>query len=210
MENLESCCLVAIKYVLFDHVIAISEGIREMLLAEGVAPHTVTYVRSAVDAGPYLNPADAAVFRQKFNLPEKSIVLDMVAQLIPRKGHRHLFKAIESLDPNNSNMRVALFGKGPLQSELEQADSASGLSDILRFGGLCTDLPAWLGEVDILAHSAGMEGSGVPLLQASAAAVPTMASIVGGMPEACWTARPASSLRWRCGRPDFRIAPPAE
>lgn len=184
VDNPEPRWLVALKYRLYDHVITISEGIREVLLAEGVLPRKVTCVRSAVDAAPYLQPVDGGAFRREFDLPENSVVIGMVAQLIPRKGHRYLLEAIRNLRADYPQLRVILFGKGPLQSELESAVLANGLSDIVCFAGFRTDLPTWLGGLDILAHPADMEGLGVSLLQASAAAVPIVASRAGGMPEA--------------------------
>jgi len=184
VDNPESRWLVALKYKLYDHVITISEGIREVLLAEGVAPHTVTCVRSAVSAGPYLHRVDAAAFRHKFGFPENAFVVGMVAQLIPRKGHRYLFKAILDLRENFPTLRIVLFGKGPLPNELENIVLRDGLSQIVCFAGFRDDLSKWLGGLDILAHPADMEGLGVSLLEAAAAGVPIVASRVGGMPEA--------------------------
>ncbi|HWU97635.1 MAG TPA: glycosyltransferase [Oxalicibacterium sp.] len=184
VDNPESRLQVALKYRLYDHVITISEGIRRVLLDEGLSPQRVTCVRSAVDAAPYLNPVDRAAFRREFSLPDQSIIIGMVAQLIPRKGHRYLIEAVASLRGSFPDLRVLLFGKGPLQSELENEIEKNGLGDIIRFAGFRNDLPQWLGGLDILAHPADMEGLGVSLLQASAAAVPIVTSRAGGLPEA--------------------------
>lgn len=184
VDNPEPRWLVALKYRLFDHVITISEGIRAVLLAEGLAPHKVSCVRSAVDAAPYLAPVNAGTFRREFGLPENALVIGMVAQLIPRKGHRYLLEAVRTLRQDYPELHVVLFGQGPMREELENAVAAEGLSGIVRFAGFRNDLPQWLGGLDILAHPADMEGLGVSLLQASAAAVPIVASRAGGMPEA--------------------------
>lgn len=184
VDNPEPRWLVSLKYRLYDHVITISEGIRQVLLSEGLPPERVTCVRSAVDAEPYLHPVEHTAMRHEFCLPENSIVIGMVAQLIPRKGHRYLIDAVEKLSMERPDIRVLLFGQGPLRPELEAEIARRGLSDIIRFTGFRHDLPQWLGGLDILAHPADMEGLGVSLLQASAAAVPIIASRAGGMPEA--------------------------
>jgi glycosyltransferase involved in cell wall biosynthesis len=67
---------------------------------------------------------------------------------------------------------------------LETIISQRGLADIISFTGFRNDLPQWMGGLDILAHPADKEGLGVSLLQASAAAVPIVASRAGGLPEA--------------------------
>jgi glycosyltransferase involved in cell wall biosynthesis len=61
---------------------------------------------------------------------------------------------------------------------------AAGLAGAVRFTGFRHDLPRWLGGLDMLVHPADMEGLGVSLLQASAAAVPIVTSRAGGLPEA--------------------------
>ena len=184
VDNPEARWQVALKYRLYDHVITISEGIRRVLLDEGLEPQKVTCVRSAVDAEPYLHAVDRAAFQREFGLPPQAIVVGMVAQLISRKGHRYLIEAVAALREHYPDLRVLFFGRGPLQAELENEIAQAGLADVIRLAGFRNDLPQWLGGLDILAHPADMEGLGVSLLQASAAGVPIITSRAGGLPEA--------------------------
>lgn len=184
VDNPESRWQVALKYRLYDHVITISEGIRHVLIEEGLSAHRVSCVRSAVEVAPYLRAVDRQSLTKEFDLPENVVVVGMIAQLIPRKGHRYLLAAIQRLQHDYPSLRVLLFGKGPLQEEIETEIKKRGLSSIVRLMGFRTDLANWLGGIDILAHPADMEGLGVSLLQASAAAVPIVTSRAGGLPEA--------------------------
>lgn len=184
VDNPESRLAVALKYRLYDHVITISEGIRQVLLSEGLAPAKVSCVRSAVDATPYLAPVDRAAFRAEFGLPADALVAGVVAQLIPRKGHRYLLAALPALLTRHPRLQVLIFGQGPLEAELRAEVDAAGLAGAVRFTGFRHDLPRWLGGLDMLVHPADMEGLGVSLLQASAAAVPIVTSRAGGLPEA--------------------------
>lgn len=184
VDNPESRLAVALKYRLYDHVITISEGIRQVLLSEGLAPGKVSCVRSAVDATPYLAPVDRAAFCTEFGLPADALVAGVVAQLIPRKGHRYLLAALPALLARHPALKVLIFGQGPLEAELRAEVDAAGLADAVHFTGFRHDLPRWLGGLDMLVHPADMEGLGVSLLQASAAAVPIVTSRAGGLPEA--------------------------
>ena len=184
VDNPESRLAVAIKYRLYDHVITISEGIRQVLLSEGLAPGKVSCVRSAVDATPYLAPVDRAAFCAEFGLPADALVAGVVAQLIPRKGHRYLLAALPALLARHPRLQVLIFGQGPLEAELRAEVEAAGLAGAVHFTGFRHDLPRWLGGLDLLVHPADMEGLGVSLLQASAAAVPIVTSRAGGLPEA--------------------------
>ncbi|QID16662.1 glycosyltransferase family 4 protein [Nitrogeniibacter mangrovi] len=184
VDNPESRWAVTLKYGLYAHVITISEGIRQVLLAEGLAPERVSCVRSALDPAPYLREYDKAAFRATLDLPADTPVAGMVAQLIPRKGHRHLLAALPRVLERHPRLQVLVFGRGPLEAELRQAIADANLGDHVRLMGFVDDLPAQLGCLDLLVHPADMEGLGVSLLQASAAQVPIIACRAGGMPEA--------------------------
>lgn len=184
VDNPEPRWLVAAKYRLFDHVITISEGIRQVLLSEGLAPERVTCVRSALDPAPYLIDYDKAGYRARLGLAADTPLAGMVAQLIPRKGHRHLLAALPGVLAQHPELQVLVFGRGPLEAELAAAIRAQGLEAKVRLMGFVDDLPQVLGCLDLLVHPADMEGLGVSLLQAAAARLPIIASRAGGMPEA--------------------------
>ncbi|TVO57752.1 glycosyltransferase family 4 protein [Denitromonas halophila] len=184
VDNPEARWAVSLKYRLFDHVITISEGIRQVLLAEGLAPEKVSCVRSAVDPAPYLHDYDKAAFRADLGFEADTPIVGMVAQLIQRKGHRYLLAALPAVLAEHPTLQVLIYGRGPLEAELRQAVADQGLADNVQLMGFADDLPAQLGCLDLLVHPADMEGLGVSLLQASAARVPIIASRAGGMPEA--------------------------
>lgn len=184
VDNPEARWVVKLKYRLYDHVITISEGIRQVLLTEGLAPEQVSCVRSAVDAKPYLIDYDPAGFKAALGIAQDALLVGTVAQLIPRKGHRHLLAALPQVLAKHPKLQLLIFGRGPLEGELKQTISNQGLAEQVRLMGFHDDLPALLGCLDLLVHPADMEGLGVSLLQASAARVPIIATRAGGMPEA--------------------------
>lgn len=184
VDNRERAWVAAVKYRLYDRVVAISDGIRDVLLDEGVAPQRLRRVRSALDAAPWLHQVDRAAFRREFGFDDDALVVGVIAQLIRRKGHRHLFEVLPRLRAAHPQVRVLLFGQGPLRGELETRVDREGLSPIVHFAGFRDDLSDWLGGLDIVAHPADREGLGISLLQAQAAAVPVVATRAGGMPEA--------------------------
>ena len=181
VDNPESRAWVALKYRLHDRVIAISQGIADVLAGEGVPASKLRVVRSSLDPAPWRLPVSRGEFAAEFGVPENAVWIGVVAQLIERKGHRVLFDALRALG-DRSRLRVVCFGQGPLRETLER--EAADLGGTVRFAGFRTDLSRWVGALDLLVHPALMEGLGVSLLQASAAGVPIIASRAGGMPEA--------------------------
>lgn len=184
VDNPEPPWLARRKYRLYDRVITISEGIRQVLLTEGVEPDRVLCVHSAVDAGAYATTCDRAWLDAELRLPARAPLAGMVAQLIPRKGHSVLLEAVRAVLAKHPDLQVLLFGKGPLEAELETKIRERNLQRHVRLAGFRTDLHRILGCLDLLVHPALMEGLGVSLLQAAAAGVPIIASRAGGMPEA--------------------------
>src|SRR5690606_5092196 len=118
------------KYRLHDRVIAISQGIAEVLAGEGVPPSKLRVVRSSLDPRPWQSAESRAVLAAEFGLPTDPLIIGVVAQLIERKGHRVLFAALRTL-PDRSRLRVICFGQGPLREALER--EAADLGEVVRF-----------------------------------------------------------------------------
>lgn len=183
VDNPESPLIAKLKYRLFDRVITISNGIREVLLSEGVAAERVICVHSAVDAEKFDRPAERDWFLKEFGLPPEARAVAVIAQLIHRKGHRHLLAALPEILEKHTDLYVLLFGKGPLHDELQQQIQSLGFQERVRLTGFRDDLDRVLPCLYGVVHPADMEGLGVSLLQAAAAGVPLIGTNAGGIPE---------------------------
>ncbi len=184
VDNPEPPVWVRWKYRLYQRVITISEGIYRVLLDEGVEPAKLVCVRSAVGPESFEQECDRAWFHEAFGLSDNTTTLAVVAQLIPRKGHRFLLHAMPALLKAFPDLRLLLFGQGPLEDELKRQVDEMGLQGQITFAGFRTDLAKILPCLDLVVHPALMEGLGISLLQAAAAGVPIVAVNAGGMPEA--------------------------
>ncbi|HWH72651.1 MAG TPA: glycosyltransferase [Methylibium sp.] len=184
VDNPEPRWWVARKYRLYAQVIAISEGIRRVLLAEGLTPQQVVCVHSAVDTEAYRPaPGERAWVRAEFGLPADAPLIAMAAQFIPRKGHRTLLAALPAVFAAQPQARVLLFGQGPEHAAIDALVRQAGWGDRVLLPGFRRDLARIVPGIDVLAHPAEMEGLGVALLQAAACGVPIVAGRAGGIPE---------------------------
>jgi len=183
VDNPEPGWLARLKYRQFAHVVTISEGIRRVLLKEGVASGHVSCVHSAVDLDAWQQPCDVDWFRQEFGLPEDARAVGVIAQLIPRKGHRFLIEAVPRILTKVPGAHFLFFGKGPLETDLRGLCEKQGMGDRFVFAGFREDLSRIVPCLDLVVHPALMEGLGVSLLQAAAAGVPIVGAGAGGIPE---------------------------
>jgi glycosyltransferase involved in cell wall biosynthesis len=184
VDNPEPRWLARPKYALYARVIAISEGIRRVLLQEGVPPGHVVRVSSAVDAGAFDRPCDRDWLQSALGADGRRPLAGMIAQLIPRKGHDVLLEALPRVLERSPDLLVVLLGKGPREQEIAAEIRRRGLGGNVRLLGFREDLDRLLCCLDLVVHPALMEGLGVSLLQAAAAGVPLVASRAGGLPEA--------------------------
>jgi len=183
-DNPEHRLAVALKYRLHDRVIAISQGIGNVLLSEGLPASKLRVVRSAVDWERFARPCRRTEVCARLGVFPQARLVGVVAQLIERKGHHFLIEALPSVVREFPDLRVIFFGKGPAEEDLRRRIAAAGLADHVLLGGFRKDLPDILPCLELLVHPATMEGLGVSLLQAASAGVPVIASDTGGMPEA--------------------------
>ena len=183
VDNPEPALVARVKYRFYDRIVTISEGIRRVLLSEGIPKDRIVCVPSGVDHRRYRQPCDRRWFQREFDLLPAHRTIAMIAQFIPRKGHRLLVEAARQILISWPDARFLLFGKGPLEKEIRRLCKHSRIADKVIFGGFRDDLERILPCLDLLVHPAEMEGLGVSLLQAAAAGIPIIASRVGGIPE---------------------------
>ena len=183
VDNPEPPRLARAKYRLYDRVVTISEGIRQVLLTEGVVADKVVCVPSAVDISRYENVCEKAWFCREFGIQPCDKVIGLIAQFIARKGHRYLIEAAPGILAHFPETRFLFLGQGHLQKKLQEVSRRTNIADQLRFAGFRTDLERILPCLDLVVHPATMEGLGVCLLQAAASGLPIVATRVGGIPE---------------------------
>ncbi len=184
VDNIESPLLFHLKYRLYDKVIAISEGIGNVLIKQGLAKDKLHIVHSSINVDDYNKSYDKIAFRQTFDINgEQTLVIGVIAQLIQRKGHRYLLACLPDIIYKHPNIHVLFFGKGPQREALEQEVRTKQLTNFVTFTGFRDDLSQWFGCLDLLVHPADIEGLGVSLLQTGAAGVAMIGSNTGGIPE---------------------------
>ena len=183
VDNPEPRWIVKRKYAMYDRVVTISDGIRQVLLSEGLDENKITLVRSAVDFSSFPDPISRDVFLQRFGLSDDNLVIGCAAQLIERKGHRFLIDALPDVASQFPQLSVLLFGKGSQEKALKQQVTRLGLDKIVSFPGFVDDIKSIYPHLDILVHPALMEGLGVALIEASYCKLPIIAARAGGIPE---------------------------
>lgn len=183
VDNREAPWVARAKYGLYVKIIAISEAIRGVLVSETIPWDRIVCIPSAIDPNPYQRPCDFSWFQETFELAPANRTLGVVAQLIPRKGHRFLLEAAPAILARFPETKFLFFGQGPQRADLERLCHEKGITHAVRFAGFRKDMDRILPCLDLVVHPATMEGLGVCLLEAASSGRPIVASRAGGIPE---------------------------
>jgi len=127
------------------------------------------------------NSEGRAEARARLGLADDEFGFGSVARLNRMKNHALLVRSYAEIRPNKH--RLILIGDGPERQALERLTEQLGIKSIVRFLGLRSDVPNLLCGLDVFALPSLSEGYSLALLEASAAAVPIIATDVGGNSE---------------------------
>lgn len=126
------------------------------------------------------NGVDTDIYRPEGKFASRPLVIGTVARLSPEKDQRTLLAAFQLVLKQVSNARLVFVGDGPSATELKSLANTLGIADHVDFLGERSDIPAQLNTFGIFALSSVTEGLSMTLLEAMAAALPIVATDVGG------------------------------
>lgn len=164
-------------------LVAVSEAIRQVMIADGIAPERIATIHSGVDLQRRLRERPGDGFRRSVGLPEDHLVIGMVAALTVEKGYPTLLEAAAKVLRDHDKVTFCALGEGADREALLQRADALGLGDRFRFMGFRRDVGAFLHLFDVFAMASHLEGLGTSILDAQSVGLPVLASRVGGIPE---------------------------
>jgi glycosyltransferase involved in cell wall biosynthesis len=166
-----------------DAIIAISEGVRKVLLDSGIPGSLIQVIPSGIDFGPFEEVASRDFLRREFAFTPEDFLVGIVAALEDHKGHTYLLQASKILKAEAPKIKVIVVGTGSLRLELDRQSHDLGVDDIVFFLGFREDIPRIMASLDLFVLSSHHEGLGSSLLDAMASRLPVVATQAGGIPE---------------------------
>lgn len=170
------------KYGRADLILAVSEHVRDVLLATGAAASRVRVVRSGVDLSQIPAAAAAELLRELGVDPGLPLVVMVSALAPPHKDPATFVRAV-AVARAEVPLQALLIGDGPLRRSAARARDALGLRGVLVLAGHRDDAEALLGAADVAVLSSRDEGLGVTVLEAMRAGRAVVATAAGGVRE---------------------------
>ena len=172
-----------------DCVLVNAEAIKDWLTSEGYDPAKIVVIPNGVELDRFSGRPDPERVRRELGIAAGSPVVMVVSRLTRQKGLEQFLEAAQTLAPRFPDARFVIVGyANPAEREYESALKALterlGLSDRVIFTGLRQDVPALLAGATVSVMPSLNEALSNVLLESMAAGAPTVATRVGGTPEA--------------------------
>ena len=167
-----------------DEVIAVSEALKDAMIALGTDPGKIHVIPNGVDESRF-KQTDQTEARQHLGLPVASRVLVSIGALIPSKGHELLIQAFERIAQRQPDLKLFILGEGPARSMLEGLIARVNLQDRVQLIGKRPneELFYWFSAADISCLTSAREGWPNVITESLACGTPVVGTRVGGIPE---------------------------
>ena len=170
-------------------VVVNAGAVRDWLVADGYDRDRIVVIPNGVDLEHFDAPVDAAAIRASLGFEPDAPLVTVVSRVTRLKGLEQFVAAAAMTAERHPRARFVIAGEPAPGDEsyvtsLKRLAARLGLGDRLVFAGLRRDVPSLLAASAIAVMPSLNEALSNALLEAMAAGAPTVATRVGGTPEA--------------------------
>ena len=174
---------------LATRVLVNADAVKDWLLDQGYDPARIVVIRNGVDLSRFDRRVDPDAIRHELGLAPSVALVTVVSRLNYLKGLEHFLEAAAILAVRFPTLHFLVVGEaGPPDAEyltvLTRLADRLGIGSRVRFTGLRSDVPAVLASSTVSVMPSLNEALSNVVLESMAAGVPTVATRVGGTPEA--------------------------
>ncbi len=107
--------------------------------------------------------------RSELGIGINDLVIGHIGRFMWIKNHKYIIDVFEQIHMQRPDSKLILIGIGPLFDEIKERVREKGLSDVVLFMGLRSDIPELLQAIDVVIMPSIYEGMPVSLVEAQAA-----------------------------------------
>lgn len=165
-----------------DHVTIVSEAAADRFVADGIVPRKLlSVVPNGVDPDLFRNvPATVRESLRRSIGLEGEFAWLAVGRFEIAKDYPNMLRAFAQVRDRHPQAVLLLVGRGSLQEETEAMVRELNLGGAARFLGVRQDVPELMSAADGYVMSSAWEGMPMVLLEAAAAGLPIVTTMVGG------------------------------
>ncbi len=186
-----------------DHVVAVSDATRRFHISHNlVVPWKISTILNPIDTDRFKPVSDEKrlALRSAINVPTDSLLLGIVGNVIPRKGHIDAVRAIAKIVDLVPSVRLVIVGRGSDQDTkvVKQVSNQLDVSDKLCWLGYRDDADSLIAAMDMVLCPSLDEPFGLVAPESLACEVPVIASAVGGFQTTIQDGKTGYLVKPRC------------
>ena len=169
---------------LLDYRIGVSDAMTDLLISRGFDPDRLFTIYNGID----FTPRTPALGREEYfrsvglEADGDSVVVGIAARLNPVKDIATLVRGFAIAHQTCPNLRLLIAGDGEQMDMLKKLSAELGVERQVCFAGWITDTDSFYHAIDINTLTSLSETFPYSLTEGARAALPTVASRVGGVP----------------------------
>jgi len=172
-----------------DCILTNAAAVKDWLVDEGFDGAKITVIPNGVDLTRFDEAPPREQLRRDLGLACQTPLVGVVSRLTRLKGLENFIEAAAMLGQRFPDARFLIIGEtSPMNRdylpELQRYAEECGVGDRILFTGIRSDVPAILASLDVSVMPSLNEALSNVLLESMAAGAPTVATRVGGTPEA--------------------------
>ena len=172
-----------------DCVLVNADAVKNWLIGEGYDASKIVVIRNGVDLTRFTVEPDEGRIRRELGVAEGAPLVAVVSRLTEMKGLEQFLAAAAALTSRYPDARFLIVGETAPNNlaylpKLQALAERLGITDRVIFTGIRSDVPALLSSVNVSVMPSLNEALSNVLLESMAAGAPTVATRVGGTPEA--------------------------
>lgn len=167
--------------VVNDRTLAVSDTVRQTLLAAGIPPARVATHHLGLFGDRSPSAERRAALRAEFGIPAESVVFATISFDEPVKGLDVLLPAFRQANEQEPSLRLVQIGVDPRESRLPEMTARLGVADRVHWAGIRNRGWQLLDTADIYVMSSRSEGLNLAVLEAMAMRLPVVGTNVSGM-----------------------------
>lgn len=168
-------------FLLADAMLACSEGVRQHIIAQGVAPGRIQTIYNGIEPKRLLCAEGAATVRAGLGISVDTPAIACIAHLADKKGQADLIRAVALLRDRWPELHCYFVGTGENLDTLRRQAEEAGVAQRAVLLGYRTDAVAIMNAMDcVMLPSLGKEGLPLVLLEAALLGKPAICSNIPG------------------------------
>ncbi len=167
-----------------DYRIGVSDAMTDLLISRGFDPDRLFTIYNGIDFTPRTPALSRAEYFRSVGLQadEDSVVVGIAARLNPVKDVATLVRGFALAASSCPNLRLLIAGDGDEMEMLKNLARELGVERQVCFAGWITDTDSFYHAIDVNTLTSLSETFPYSLTEGARAALPTVASRVGGVP----------------------------